>query len=180
MEMPRLTQEQWERARAEYEVRGVSLYALAKAYGVTHRAVAKRAVSETWERGKSSILVTRKVAAVKEIQAVDAESSILSDTYRHTIDTVVREQLEEAGAIAELGRAIAKKGLEILRKIESPTELETLARVKRSLTPPPAPAKSGDTTVNVQAQATPAVAAREPAPLMTPEDLETMRRLLGG
>jgi hypothetical protein len=180
--MPRLTAEQWERARAEYEVRGVSLGQVAKIIGTSRQAVSKRAIAEGWAQGKSCHLVRRKVAAAKEIMAVDAESCALPATYRHTLETVVGEQLEEAGIVASLGRSIAAKGLEILRRVDTPTDLETMARVKRHLSPPPASAKAGDTTVNVQAQAQAAAAAvaHEPAPRMTPEALETMRRLLRG
>lgn len=41
--MGRLTQEQWEQARAEYEVRGISLGEIAKAFGVATSSVSRKA-----------------------------------------------------------------------------------------------------------------------------------------
>jgi hypothetical protein len=143
--------------------------------------VTRRAHSEAWEQGKCKHLADRKTAAIKEIISVEDESKRLPATFRHTIDTLSREQLEESGAIAALGVAIARKGLEILRNVETPEELEIMARAKRHLTPPPvAPAKGDTTTVNVQANAQAAAAAHEPRPRPLPEAIETMRRLLRG
>ena len=50
--MARLTPEQWERARAEYEVRGVSLGDVAKRFGVATSSVSRRARAEGWMQGK--------------------------------------------------------------------------------------------------------------------------------
>ena len=44
--MARLTSEQWEQARAEYEVRGVSLGEVARRFGVSQQAASKRARKE--------------------------------------------------------------------------------------------------------------------------------------
>jgi hypothetical protein len=177
--MSRLPRDQWVAARAEYEVRADrTLTAIAEQFGVDRAAVSRKAKIEGWQRGKCHGLVERKIALAKENLVVDAETHALGDTHQALVDRVVREQLEEAGAVARLGVAIARKGLEILRNVETPEELEIMARAKRHLTPPPAPSKSGDTTVNVQANAQAAVAAHEPAPLPMPEALESMHRLL--
>lgn len=50
--MARLTPEQWEQARAEYEVRGVSLGDIARRFGVSQQAASKRARKEGWKQGK--------------------------------------------------------------------------------------------------------------------------------
>ncbi|MDR1685210.1 MAG: hypothetical protein LBR82_02010 [Desulfovibrio sp.] len=177
--MPRLTSDQWEQARAEYEVRGLPLLQIADRIGVDVAAVHRKSKKEAWVKGKSQSLVERKVTAVKELLSVDAESQKLPLTFRHTIDTVVREQLEEAGELSSFSRAIIRKGHEILRKIEKADEWETMTRGKRNLSPP-APAKGDTTTVNVQANAQAAAAAQEPRPRPLPEAIETMRRLLRG
>jgi transposase-like protein len=177
--MPRLTAEQWERARAEYEVRGVSLKSIAKKYGITLPAVSARAKAQGWTQGKTKPLADRKVAAIKELIAVEEETKPLPLVQKYTLDTVVREQLEESAAVAALGRAIANKGLEILKKVESPLEWETMTRGKRNLAPPPAPAKGGDTTVNVQATAQ-SQAAALPPPQEMPEVVDTLRKALSG
>lgn len=50
--MARLTPEQWEQARAEYEVRGVSLGDIARRFGVSQQAASKRARKEGWKQGE--------------------------------------------------------------------------------------------------------------------------------
>jgi hypothetical protein len=179
--MPRLTTSQWEQARGEYEVRADrTLTGIAEQFGVDRAAVSRRAKAEDWQRGKHHGIVERKLAIVKENLAIDAESHSLGVAHQKLIDKVLLERLQEVGAVAALGRAIALKGMEILKKVETPDEWETMTRGKRNLTPPPvAPAKSGDTTVNVQANAQAAV-AHEPPPRPLPEAIETMRRLLRG
>jgi hypothetical protein len=141
-----------------------------------------RAKREGWQRGKLHGLVLKKVKAFSELGAADEEIHALGVTRKMLVDRVVRERLEEAGAIAALGKAIARKGMDILKKVETPDEWETMTRGKRNLNPPPvAPAKGDTTTVNVQANAqSAAAAAHEPRPRPLPEAIETMRRLLRG
>ena len=73
--MARLKPEQWEQARAEYEVRGVSLGDVAKSFDVATSSVSRRARAEGWVQGKMQDLAERKVAAVK---ATSREASMPS------------------------------------------------------------------------------------------------------
>ena len=57
--MARLTPEQWERARAEYEVRGVSLGDVAKRFGVATSSVSRRARAEGGMQGKMQDLASK-------------------------------------------------------------------------------------------------------------------------
>ncbi len=72
--MGRLTQEQWEQARAEYEVRGISLGEIAKAFGVATSSVSRKATAEGWTQGKMQGLVQKKVACIKDLQEVETKS----------------------------------------------------------------------------------------------------------
>ena len=83
--MARLSGEQWEQARAEYEVRGVSLGEVAKRFGVSDVAVGKRARKEQGEQGKSSGIVDKKVLAIKGLCKVEQQSSDLPQTVRTTL-----------------------------------------------------------------------------------------------
>ena len=49
--MARLKAEQWEQARAEYEVRGVSLGDIARSLKVATSSVSRRAKAEGWTQG---------------------------------------------------------------------------------------------------------------------------------
>ena len=64
--MARLTVEQWEQARAAYEVRGISLGEVARQFGVSDVAVGKHARKEGWIQGKSSGLADKKVKSIRE------------------------------------------------------------------------------------------------------------------
>lgn len=46
VKMARLTDRQWEQARAEYEVRGISLGEVAKSFGVATSSVSRKAKAE--------------------------------------------------------------------------------------------------------------------------------------
>lgn len=83
--MARLTPEQWEMARAEYEIRGSSLREVARKFGVSDTAVRKKAVMEGWQQGKSSHLVEKSLAVIKAKLEVEKESSHLTRTFKHTL-----------------------------------------------------------------------------------------------
>lgn len=149
--MARLTAEQWEQARAEYEVRGISLREVAKVIGVDRAAVSKRAKKEGWTQGKSHMLVERKVAAIKEIMNVEAESHTLPATFQHTIETVAKERLQAEGLLASFDIALITKGIDLLNLVETPADYELIARSRKHLAPQ-APKES--TTVNVSQRQT--------------------------
>lgn len=133
--MPRLNQQRWEQARADYEVKGISLREVARRHGVAESAVRKRAKSEGWIQGKSAHLVEKKVNAVKALAEYGLESAQLSRTYQHTIETVARERLQAEGALAEFDLALAQKGQELLQNASTPEDYELIARGRKHLAP---------------------------------------------
>ena len=158
--MARLTAEQWEQARAEYEVRGVSFKVIAKEFGVSDVAVGKRASKEGWVQGKSSHLVEKKTNAIKMLYDVEMQSLPLSQTFQTTIDDVVRERLEADHLLAQLDKALMLKAHAILAKVELPEDWEIMTRGRRNLAPAQAPASQ--TTVNVQQQTQAGISVQSP------------------
>lgn len=157
--MPRLNEQQWELARADYEVRGLSLGEVGRRHGVSQPAVAKMARKMGWERGKSLGVVERKVAAIKNFALAEEEKFGLPKTFQVTIDDVVRERLQADGIHARLDVAIAHKGLEMVRSATSLEDLEMLSRISKNIRPQQTP----QTTVNVQqAQVQPPVKRLSP------------------
>ena len=174
--MARLKAEQWEQARAEYEVRGVSFGEIAKQFGVSDVAVGKRARKDGWVQGKSSDIVDKKICAIKMLHDAEVQSSDLSQTFRTTIDDVVRERLEADILFAQLDKALMLKAHAILAKVEKPEEWETMTRGRRNLAPQTASDRG--TTVNVnQQQAQTPVHLLPPA---SPEPQTALRRALRG
>ncbi len=164
--MARLTKEQWEKAHADYEARGISLGEVARRYGVDVAAVSRRAKKEGWTQGKSQDLVKRKVNAVKELAAVEKESQDLPLTLRYTIDEAASERLQAEGITASFAAAIAKRGVQLAEKANADT-LETLSRAHKNIAPQAQ--EKPATTVNVNQ-------TQQQANLPTP--LEVMARLV--
>lgn len=181
--MGRLTAAQWEQARADYEVRGISLGDVARTFGVATSSVSRKAKAEGWIQGRLQEVVDKKVAAVKEIAQIETQTQDLPLRMRHTIQSVVEERLQAEGMIAGWDVALAVKGIELARTATSAQELETLARARRHLDPHPrgaAPAmQSTAVIVNQQTQATAgaAVAITEPP---TPKADDAVRAALRG
>lgn len=153
--MARLTSEQWEQARAEYEVPG----RVAWGGRQTFRGITAGRIEARPERGlearKSCGVVEKKVSAIKALYEVEQESCDLPTTFRATIDDVVRERLEADHLFAQFDKALILKAHAVLSKVELPEEWETMTRGRRNL----APQQERGTTVNVSQQASAQAAA---------------------
>lgn len=153
--MARLTPEQWEQARAEYEVRGVSLGDIARRFGVSQQAASKRARKEGWKQGKVVGLSIKRSMRLRHYTKLSRESCGLPTTFRATIDDVVRERLEADHLFARFDKALLLKAQAILANVDRPEEWETMTRGRRNL----APQQERGTTVNVSQQASAQAAA---------------------
>lgn len=152
--MARLTADQWEQARADYEVRGVSLGDVAKRQSVATSSVSRRARAEGWVQGKMQDLAERKVAAVKALAEVETQTQDLSLRFQHTLQSVVQERLQAEGMLASLDVALATKAITLASQATSAADIETLSRARKNLAPAQqAPAQQTTVTVNQQAQA---------------------------
>ena len=173
--MARLTAEQWEQARAEYEVRGISLGEVSKRFGVATSTVSRRAKTGGWTQGQMQDLAKKKVSAIKALAAVETQTQELSLRFQYTIETVVQEQLHAEGVLASLDVALAAKAIELTRMADTPEAWEVLTRGRRNLAPRPQPQQTGPapTTVNV---------LQQQAAMLTPsaEMPETLRAVLRG
>lgn len=157
--MARLTPDQWEQARAEYEVRGVSLQQVADMFGVDRAAVSRRAKKNGWVQGKSHGVVEKKVSAIRALSEANTESHALPVTFQHTVETVVRERLQAEGLLAQLDVALASKAVAILQAVDKPEQWETMTRGRRNLAPE---RNQQGTTVTVNQQANALTAAASP------------------
>lgn len=173
--MARLSATQWEKARAEYEVRGISLGAVAELFGVDRAAVSRRAKKESWVQGKNHGVVEKKVTALKALAEADEESHALPVTFQHTVETVVRERLQAEGMLASLDVALASRGVVLASGAKTADEWEMMTRGRRNL----APQVQRGISVNVnQDNTNQNQTAVLPTPSPTPED--AMRKVLRG
>lgn len=146
--MARLTQQQWEQARAEYEVSGKSLSHIAKSFGVDVAAVHRKSKKEQWEQGKSQSLVTEKVAAIKALKEVKDKSQSLPLTFQKVIDREVASQVEFDEALLALECKIVRKTSAMVDSATELAHMETASRVCRNVSGK----ASNQTTVNVSQQ----------------------------
>lgn len=72
--MARLTLEQWQEIRAKREVEGRTLQELAKEYGISHQAIAKRSKIEGWDDGSTHEEAIRRRVA-KKVARINATSN---------------------------------------------------------------------------------------------------------
>lgn len=160
--MARLTADQWEAARAEYEVRGVSLGDVAKRFGVATSSASRRANADGWVQGKMQDLVEKKVAAVKELAAVETQTQDLSLRFQHTLQSVVQERLQAEGMLASLDVALATKAITLASQATSAADIETLSRARKNLAPAQqSPAQQTTVTVNQQQAQSTALSPRD-------------------
>lgn len=178
--MARLTAAQWEQARADYEVRGISLGEIGKRYAVATSSVSRKAKADGWTQGKMQGLVERKVAVVKEMQEVETQTQQLPLRFQLTLQEVVQERLGTEAAALHFARVVAQKGAEMAALAKTPDDIEKLGRAARNVMPQ-YDKGSPTTTVNVtqqaSAQAQAAAAVVEAAP---PDPDMTVRAALNG
>ena len=172
--MPRLTDEQWEKVRAEYEVRGKTMLGLSKEFGIDIAAISRKAKSQTWIQGKSQTLVEKKVSVVKQLAEVEIESQTLTPLEKFTVEDVVRERLQAEGMLASFDLALMQTGVRVLNSVKDPSAWESMTRGRRNLSPE-RPATGVNVNVN---QNSTAQAAAMPTP--TPQPDAALRKALRG
>ena len=92
--MARLSAEQWAMARADFEIRGLSVTEIARQYGCAKSAVSMRAKADGWQAGKTEQAVTDKVNAIMQLARVEQETELkLNATERAVFDTVVMDDV---------------------------------------------------------------------------------------
>ncbi len=151
--MARLTQEQWELVRADFETSKLSLSQLSDKYGVHKSNISKRAKTESWEKGKTQHLVEKKVNAIKELHETQQQTQHLNATTQQAINSEVQKRLEAEKIFIDAAKYNQLLANEVLGKIDTEelklTDLDTHARLtarnKETVL-----GKQPDTQVNIQ------------------------------
>ncbi|MBR3665208.1 MAG: hypothetical protein IKN64_11270 [Desulfovibrio sp.] len=143
--MPRLTKEQWEQIRADYEVHGLGNRELSRKYGLSTSTLSERAKKEQWVQGKTEQLVSRKIAAVKEMREIELETEQFGRVERRAFEKEVKDRLDLEGIRTSYYAELYAKGRELLKKVETPEQWKTLASGAKDL----APREGVGTVVNV-------------------------------
>lgn len=168
----------WEQARADYEVRGCTLTAIASRLGVSIAAVSKKAQKEGWDSTVVEPLLETKLNAIKQLHEVEKEKLKFSPLQQQTFEQAVQQRLTEEEIAASFRYGLYEKGHEILPAVKTPAELKDLTQASKNLAP-----SVPQTIVNTSAVAGAAAQGGEAAfdlSAATPEQLEALAALLGG
>jgi hypothetical protein len=143
--------EVWAQIRADYEVRGMSLRALAKKHDVALTRISLHAKREQWEMGKREHLIKNKVQAIKDIMKIEEEKGTLSTIQQLTVDNSVENILRveglRIGALSEVLYRIKSEASKI--PLETARDLESYGKTASYLA---GEKPSNTTTVNVAQQ----------------------------
>ena len=85
VKMAKLTPEQWELAKQDYEVHGLSYSELVEKYGMSKGSISKRAKDENWQQGKNEHLIQKKVSVIKELQETEQQIERLEPIVQKSI-----------------------------------------------------------------------------------------------
>lgn len=128
--MARLTLDQWQEIRARREVDGETYQELAKAYGISHQAIARRAKKEGWDDGGSHEKVIQQRVA-RKVARINATSNPVK------LNAEINAEVQRRAELIEQHRAewLAVKRLEKEAIAEGrSTERVRLTRALKQLT----------------------------------------------
>ena len=91
--MAKLTPKQWELAKQDYEIHGLSYSELVEKYGMSKGSISKRAKDECWQQGKNEHLIQKKVSVIKELQETEQQIEQLEPVVQKSIEHEVSIRL---------------------------------------------------------------------------------------
>ena len=91
--MAKLTPKQWELAKQDYEIHGLSYSELVEKHGMSKGSISKRAKDENWQQGKNEHLIQKKVSVIKELQETEQQIEQLEPVVQKSIEHEVSIRL---------------------------------------------------------------------------------------
>mgnify|MGYP001011774249 CR=1 FL=1 len=130
--MARLSAEQWAMARADYEIRGLSVTEIARQYGCAKSAVSMRAKADGWQAGKTEQAVADKSNAIMQLARVEQETEQkLNATERAVFDAVVRDDVAFRLQNDADMEAVREHAMRLLPMVEKPADAKALMETLR-------------------------------------------------
>nr|DAN84303.1 MAG TPA: SatD family (SatD) [Caudoviricetes sp.] len=130
--MARLTAEQWAVARADFEIRGLSVTEVAKKYGCAKSSVSERAKAEGWKPNKTEQAVAEKSNAIIKLARTELETEQnLTPAERAVFDAVVMDDVTfRAQNDADL-EAVCKHIMALLPGVDKPADAKVIVEALR-------------------------------------------------
>lgn len=149
--MARLTAEQWEQAKADYEIAGLTQRQIAEKYNVTAGAVGQRASKEKWEtKQETKQDKNNKANAIIELARIEAKTKQeLSNIEQAVFDITVTDEVEFRLQNDKDMEAVRDKAMELLAGVDRVSDVKGIMdtlRIQREARL----GKQPDTQVNIQ------------------------------
>ncbi|OPH36722.1 hypothetical protein [Moraxella lacunata] len=127
--MAKLTPKQWELARADYEIHGLSYSDLVKKYGMSRGSISKRANDEQWQQGKNEQLITKKVNAIIELQKTEQQIEQLEPLVQKSIDSEVALRLARENLFIDSALKNQQRANELLEMADDLAQLNQHSQI---------------------------------------------------
>ena len=119
-------------ARADFEIRGLSVSEIARQYGCAKSAVSMRAKADGWQAGKTEQAVADKSNAIMQLARVEQETEQkLNATERAVFDAVVRDDVAFRLQNDADMEAVREHAMSLLPLIEKPLDAKLLMETLR-------------------------------------------------
>ena len=127
--MAKLTPKQWELARQDYEVHGLSYSELVEKYGMSKGSISKRAKDECWQQGKNEQLIQKKVSVLKELQETEQQIERLEPIVQKSIEQEVSLRLARENLFIDSALRNQKKANEMLEMAAELSEINQHSQI---------------------------------------------------
>ena len=121
--MAKLTPKQWELAKQDYEIHGLSYSELVEKYGMSKGSISKRAKDEYWQQGKNEHLIQKKVSVIKELKETEQQIEQLETVVQKSIEHEVSIRLARENFFIDSAMMNQKYSNEEIQKSKEMGEL---------------------------------------------------------
>ena len=121
--MAKLTPKQWELAKQDYEIHGLSYSELVEKHGMSKGSISKRAKDENWQQGKNEHLIQKKVSVIKELQETEQQIEQLEPVVQKSIEQEVALRLARENFFIDSAMMNQKYSNEEIKKSKELGEL---------------------------------------------------------
>ena len=129
--MARLTQEQWEQARADFEIGGLSQADIVSKYGVSKSTVSERVKKEGWQEGKTELTEQIKTRAIIDILKTEQQTELLTRTEQAVFDAKVADEVAFRIQNDEDMDKVRKHAMALLSGVDKVSDLKALMDLLR-------------------------------------------------
>jgi len=122
----RLSKEQWEALRVDYEVKGMTLSELSSKYGADRGNISKRSKKYNWQREKVQQIIGDKISAAKALGDIAERTTTLDSNVVIAIEKEVDRRMRLEGLFTDSIEYNQNLANQILKAKDASAELQDL------------------------------------------------------